>query len=227
MDVDSFFKVANNKLGKKIFYYLSFILLTVTLIGLKSRATLIVIPVIVAWVIFHGRLNKGVRNIVLIMLGLITIYLVYNPDFFNVLIDEVLLGGRSMGNLNDISSGRMNEWTSFWSDFQSAILFGHGRMKRESLILTSLLEFGIVGGGLILWIAIWPFYWTLRYCKKGNRYYLIFSSIVIAYLINGIFEQLAPFGPGVKCFFLWFFMGILIQNKNLDDMLESDGNERF
>lgn len=222
-----FFKLTNNKLGKKIFYYLSFILLTVTLIGLKSRATLIVIPVIVAWVIFHGRLNKGVRNIVLIMLGLITIYLVYNPDFFNVLIDEVLLGGRSMGNLNDISSGRMNEWTSFWSDFQSAILFGHGRMKRESLILTSLLEFGIVGGGLILWIAIWPFYWTLRYCKKGNRYYLIFSSIVIAYLINGIFEQLAPFGPGVKCFFLWFFMGILIQNKNLDDMLESDGNERF
>lgn len=212
-----FFKLTYGKLVKKIFYYVSFALLTVTLIGLKSRATLIMIPIIVAWIVIHGRLDKKVRNIVLIMLGLIIIYLVYNSDFFDTLINEVLLGGRSIGNLNDISSGRMNEWTSFWSDFQGGILFGHGRMKRESLILTSLLEFGIVGGGLILLLATWPLYWAMRYYKKDSKYYLIFSSIAIAYLVNGIFEQLAPFGPGVKCFFLWFFMGVLIQNKNLND----------
>lgn len=193
---------------KKIFYLCSFILLTVTLVGLKSRASLIAIPIIFIWLIVHGKSDKKLRNIVLVILGIVVIYLLINPDFLEVLINEVILGGRESGNLNDVSSGRFDEWLSFFNDFNDKPFLGHGRMKRESLILTSLLEFGIIGGSFILLMACWPLYWSLKFLGKYDEYYLMFSSVAIMYIANSVFEQLAPFGPGVKCFFLWFLIGI-------------------
>lgn len=197
------------RLWKKAIYAGSFILLTVTLIGLKSRATLIAIPVVLIWLISHGNLDKRLRNVIVTALLIIVIFFMANPAYMDTLIYDVILGGRNVNSLNDVSSGRAKEWQTFFMDFSDKPFFGHGRMKRESLILTSLLEFGILGGGLILLIAFWPVYWSIRYCKK-NRFYLMFSSIAITYCLNGVFEQLAPFGPGVKCYFLWFVMGALI-----------------
>lgn len=195
---------------KKILYAGAFLLLTVTLIGLKSRASLIAIPVVLMWLILHGKMNKQLRNTIFAILLFVLIFLIFNPRYMEILIYDVLLGGRDISNLNDISSGRASEWQTFFSDFINKPFLGHGRMKRESLILTSLLEFGLLGGGAILLIACWPLYWAIRYFRKKNSDYLIFSSITIVYLINGIFEQLAPFGPGVKCYFLWFLLGIYI-----------------
>ena len=81
-------------------------------------------------------------------------------------------------------------------------------MKRESIILTALLEFGIIGGGIILLMAFWPIYWLVKFLGRYDKHYLMFSSIAIVYIVNGVFEQLSPFGPGVKCFFLWFLIGV-------------------
>lgn len=208
-----FLKLGKGKFYIKIFYWLSTIILTITLIGLKSRATLISFPIIVVWILIKGKLNKRVRNILFITLTLISVFLVFNPKILNILTNDVLLAGREATNLNDISSGRLDEWISFVDDFQDAVFFGHGRMKRESLFLTSLLEFGIIGGSIIILIASWPIYWMEKYLKRFDKNYLLFSSIAIIYLFNGLFEQLAPFGPGVKCFFIWLMMGILISNK--------------
>ena len=162
------------------------------------------------WLILHGKMNKQLRNTIFAILLFVLFFLIFNPRYMEILIYDVLLGGRDISNLNDISSGRASEWQTFFSDFINKPFLGHGRMKRESLILTSLLEFGLLGGGAILIIACWPLYWAIRYFRKKNSDYLIFSSIAIVYLINGIFEQLAPFGPGVKCYFLWFLLGIYI-----------------
>lgn len=162
-----FLKLGKNKFYIKIFYVFSSIILLITLIGLKSRATLITIPLIVVWILINGRLNKKLRNTILIILILVSIFLIFNSRALNIIINDILLAGRETNNLNDISSGRMEEWGSFLDDFQDAIIFGHGRMKRESLILTSLLEFGIIGGSTIMLIAGWPIYWMLRYLKKN------------------------------------------------------------
>lgn len=209
-----FLKFKNKKFYIKFFYFISSIILLITLMGLKSRATLVAIPLFIIWLLINGRLNRKLRNIILIILSLIVIILLFNSRVLDILIKDILMAGREMNNLNDISSGRMEEWISFFDDFKNAIFFGHGRMKRESLLLTSLLEFGIIGGSIIILIASWPIYWIIRYLKKTDKNYLIFSSIVIVYFFNSFFEQLAPFGPGVKCFFLWFIMGVLISNKN-------------
>lgn len=198
----------------KILYLISLALLTVTLIGLKSRATLIAIPLVLMWIIVHGNFDRRLRNAILVILGVVLICLCFYPDIVESIVNNAILGGRNSTDLNDISSGRMSEWQSFWKDFSENPYFGHGRMKRESLILTSLLEFGMIGGGCILCIAVWPFYWAQNYLKKSrDEYYLMFSSLAIAYVSNGVFEQLAPFGPGVKCFFLWFLMGLLVATR--------------
>ncbi|WP_283680862.1 O-antigen ligase family protein [Parablautia sp. Marseille-Q6255] len=198
---------------KRIIYLSVFILLTVTLLGLKSRATLIGIPIIIAWWLLHGNLNRRLRNILILGLFGLAIFLVINPDFTNNIFYNVVLGGRDINDINDLSSGRFIEWQSFMDDFLSAPIFGHGRMKRESIILTSLLEFGIIGGGIILYMAVWPIIWAVRYVGKSDDKYLMISSIALVYIVNGIFEQLAPFGPGVKCYYLWFVIGILVSVK--------------
>lgn len=190
-------------------YSAGFLLLTYTMIALKSRATIIGMPIALMWFLMHGEANKKVRNFTVLILGIVTVLLIVNQDIFDLLVNEVLLGGRDRANLNDLSSGRMDEWMSFWNDIAGDWMFGHGRDKRESLILTALLEFGILGGSFILIIAIWPFIWGIRNISTSNHMYMLFTSIALIYFINGVFEQLAPFGPGVKCYFLWFMFGML------------------
>lgn len=204
-------------LWKRLLYVGAFFLLTVTLIGLKSRATLIAIPVVLIWLFFHGNMDKRLRNIILIILIIVVLFFMFKPAYIEMMVYDVLLGGRDMSNLNDISSGRTSEWQTFLSDFSDRPFWGHGRMKRESLILTSLLEFGILGGGTILLIALCPLCWGIHHLRKTNRYYLLFTTISIIYIFNGVFEQLAPFGPGVKCYFLWFLFGVLASKKEPSD----------
>ena len=34
--------------------------------------------------------------------------------------------------------------------------------------------------------------------------------IALGYSVNGLFEGLTPFGPGVKCYYMWLLFGILV-----------------
>lgn len=197
----------------KVFYYTSLALLTVTLLGLKSRATLIAIPVVLMWIIYHGKMDRKLRRWVITALALVLIMLIANPNLLNSLVYNVVFANRSATDINELTSGRAIEWQTFLADFIDSPFWGHGRMKRESLLLTALLEFGILGGGMVLLIALWPLRWSLRYLGKRDGEYLTMTSIAIIYTLNGLFEQLAPFGPGVKCFYLWFFSGVLISIK--------------
>lgn len=205
---------------KKVIYVLIFGLMTITLLGLKSRATLIAIPVVFIWIIVHGRMNRKLRNYIVFALAILVIALLINPSLLDNTINNIVLGGRDATDLNDVTSGRADEWSTFFSDFADKPFFGHGRMKRESLVLTSFLEFGLFGGGLIIMIAVYPLFWVLRRLKKHHPMYLMYSTICIVYVLNGIFEQLAPFGPGVKCYFLWFLLGVIMSSSLSDGAIE-------
>jgi O-antigen ligase len=196
---------------------------TITLVGLKSRATLLGIPVVLIWMIIHAKMNKKLRYTIIVLLVAVIILLYIRPDFYNILLKDVIFAGRNATDMSELSSGRSDEWADFWSDFSDRPFWGHGKMKRESIILTALLEFGILGGLPILIIAVWPFAWAVKYIRF-NKYYVMFSSVAIAYLVNGVFEQLAPFGPGVKCYFLWFVLGILATHSANTDLNKVERN---
>ena len=199
---------------KKIFYIVAFIFVTWTMIGLKSRSTLIGMPIALIWLLAHGNVKKSVRNTVILILSVFVI-LMFNDEFYDFMVNNIMFAGRDADDISRVTSGRSDEWASFLTDFtDNNWLFGQGRQKRESMILTSLLEYGMIGGPLIITLGLSPLYYSVATLKKEQPYFLLFSTIALVYFANGIFEQLAPFGPGVKCYFLWFMFGILTTDRH-------------
>lgn len=195
---------------KRLFYLSIMAFFTYEILMLQSRASIIGIPIALAIALLNGRDSKGAKTMSVIFI-LVAIVLLFKKDTLDYFVEYVLYAGRNSANLNDLSSGRSEEWAQFSFQFDQNPLFGVGKCKRESIILTSLLEFGIVGGIPLLIIACSPLLYAMRIKRVVNitPLYLIYIVVAITYTINGIFEQLAPFGPGVKCYFLWFLYGII------------------
>lgn len=194
---------------KKIFYFVSFAFLTYVLLMLQSRSSILGMPIVILWVLLSRKSDKKLRRWLVIAVIIIIIALLCNDSFYDF-IYQVLTAGRDTSNLNSLTSERFVEWQQFWDRMKDTPFFGHGRDKQETIILTSLLEFGFIGGTMILIIAIYPLVWGLKRKAMIEPLYIIFIAIALTYIQNGITEQLAPFGPGVKCYVLWFMMGTLV-----------------
>jgi len=194
----------------KYLYGVALIFLTYEIIMLQSRATIIGIPIALIIAIIKGNISKGTKTAAIIFC-VVVIFLLMQGNTLDYFIEKVIYAGRNSNDINDISSGRSGEWSNFFTDFSESPLFGVGKCKRESIILTSLLEFGLVGGIPLLIIAFSPLLFILKYSKyiSGSNEFSIFLIIAITYCLNGVFEQLAPLGPGAKCYFLWFLYGII------------------
>ena len=209
------FKYNNNKKITKILYTIMVLAFIYVMLLLKSRATIIVIPILLIFLFVKaGKKIRHLRTIFIIILFAIAIVFAIKPQLWNSLINDIILAGRGSNDLNDITSGRIDEWASFWQDMEKSWLFGQGRQKRESIILTAFLEFGLPMGFLVLSIAVSP---MILSCSKGRlntKLGAITFCIALSYCFNGIFEQLSPFGPGVKCYFLWIVLGILLSKAN-------------
>ena len=207
------FKLNTKNFILRIVYFILCVFLLYVILLMKSRATIIAVPIIILAIMWMSKFNK--KAVFFVTLGTIAvvIYFLVNESVWESFVDNIVLGGRSGESLDDISSGRSTEWENFPSEFMQHPLFGHGRIKRESVILTALLEYGVLGGIPILFYALSPLIFCVR--KLDLKLYEVqsFLLITITYLINGVFEQLAPFGPGVKCYALWFLMGIMMTTK--------------
>lgn len=200
----------------KVGYAAAFAIMMYSLIMLKSRAVLICIPVVFILVLLHGKVNKTARIAIIIVL-LAAVVLLSNEQTYNIFVKDVVYAGRDATDIDDLSSHRSEEWEEFGRVFfQTRFLIGSGRYKMESIILTALLEYGIFVGSAILSLAIAPIVWVLRHMKKTDPNRLILLSVAISYAINGIFEQLAPFGPGAKCYFLWLLLGLMVERQTAD-----------
>lgn len=204
------FTKQNRTVIAKLTNLLILLFLAYEILMLQSRASIIGIPLALLLVVINRNINKWTKRVVLFSLIACIIYLLIpeNLEFFK---SNILFAGRNAANLNDLSSGRSNEWENFPVYFHQHPWIGVGRFKMESLILTSLLEYGLIGGSLILILALTPLIYALKNYKfeKHKPVFLAFLAISICYVLNGVFEQLAPFGPGVKCYALWFLFGIL------------------
>lgn len=194
--------------GKRLFGWGAIVLLTATLLGIKSRATIIALPFLLIWMILGSNVPKRVKRVAIIFITASAIVLMVG-DNFDSFVNNIIFANRDGANLNALSSGRVDQWARFPDEFMEAPLFGHGKMERESLILVALLEYGAIGGSIIFLLAASPMIWGWRYLDRKHELFLLLMFLAFSYLLNGVFEQLAPFGPGVKCYFLWFLFGVL------------------
>ncbi len=208
----------------KVIKYGSLVFFCVLILIMRSRATYISCAIFFVILLLNGYISKKMRKYLMYIAVAAVVYLLINQELLNKLLDMYVFAGRSSSDIDALSSGRLVEWQHFFDDMDGKWLLGQGRQKRESLILTALLEFGIPIGSAVIAAACIPLYKSIKLLKNESIDALIFFSIAITYTVNLIFEQLAPFGPGVKCFMLWILLGFYLSNP---DLIEDDLFERY
>lgn len=180
--------------------------LIVLLAMLKSRASLIGIIIIIIFLL-SSKQTKLKFKIFLILFIVIFIRCVYvNEELYDIVVNGVILAGRNSQNLNDISSGRFEMIGEFVRIFSIHPIWGNGAYYLESFPLSVLAQYGIVGSIPIILFMCLPFILLKRISNQEVR--KVLTVLIVCYYINGLFEELAPLGPGVKCYFLWFLLGL-------------------
>ena len=185
----------------------------ITVVMLKSRASLLGIIVIIISILLSKQFGKSTKRLCILLCVIFVLLLLLNKDFYNFIIYDIAFAGRDVSSLDSISSGRISIMKDFPKLFLERPLFGYGRNYIECMQIDALYETGLVGGVLINFLALIPFIYVFRMKKTKfyNDYNFILLIVSIIYYINSFFEQLAPFGPGVKCYFLWLVLGLAMR----------------
>lgn len=185
---------------------------------MKSRATLISLVIFLLYFIFGVVESKKERNFYIILLMTCVLLIIFQPNVNHLIVDEILLNNRS-SDLATLSSGRDYHWYIFKTEFYDYLFMGTGGTYLESMPLAVLMSYGLIGGIPVLLFAIKPLCYAIkeRKSKKYQLYTVLVISISLTMLINSIFEEQAPFGPGVKCYFLWLICGLYIGKKKHDN----------
>lgn len=204
---------------KKIFKWGAFVFFTFLLMLLKSRATIIGFVIFILYLIFFV-IDKRRNKIVVLFILLISISIILtNGTLYNLVVNNILLNNRGSSGftLNDISSGRIGHVEYFIDNFKRVLFFGTGGTYLESFPLAALMSYGIFASIPLFIFVISPLIICNKYKKDRKllnwRYLIITMSIIM--LLNGIFEELSPLGPGVKTYMLWLITGLYagIQDK--------------
>ena len=183
------------------------------LIMVKSRASIImlIIGIFVKFIISDKNLHKKITYI-FIAIFLICL-LLSNHSFYNFFINKIMLNNLGNNNINNISSGRIDQYRIFFENFKGDVFWiGNGGQYLEIFYLAALMSYGLIGGCLIILLAFLPIRIAIKNSntKKNlniNRLIIVLNSM---FLVNAIFEELAPFGPGVECYFLWVITGLYL-----------------
>lgn len=188
------------------------------IIIMRSRATMLsflFIPI----TFLKGPLVKfkyKIEFIFLIIVGLIYFYI--NQSSGNLLISNLLFNSYKKISLetldvNAISSNRFDMIKDVPEKLLGKELYGLGDLFYvDNVFINAIGNYGIIIGGMVCLLVISPLFYVEKYSKyffKGIKKTCI-QLITWIYVFNGFFEGWAPFGPGSKCFLLWFVLGMVL-----------------
>ena len=177
---------------------------------MRCRSMLIGVALALIIRLFQKDQRKGMK--VFIILGFIALIIaLQNPQFYNDLVNNILFASRDSGDLNDLSSGRMDQINYAWYQFQHHVFLGTGDTSTVDCFYVSvLMQYGLIMGGILIYLSIYPLLWGLWNWKRiKSPVCTIMIVCALAFIIGGIFEENAPFGPGVRCYISWFLFGYL------------------
>ncbi len=156
--------------------------------------------------------NKKKKVIYLIIFISIILFVFCNENLNNLIINKIIFNNRMGSDLNSLSSGRIDHFNIFIEIFKFNPLVGNGGMYLESFPLAILISYGIIGSIFVFILSVVPIIIGFIYRNSYNyikvRRLMILLNIIL--IINGLFEELSPFGPGVKCYLLWAITGIYL-----------------
>lgn len=180
-------------------------LLVVMLFLLKSRASLIGFFFVLFWIVLKSD-SKKYKAYVFIGLAIFSIVVLTQADAYTVIVDNIFLGNRKGGDLNDLSSGRMNQIERGLSVFLEYPILGKGKFYVDCFPVAMLSSFGIIGF-FIIYHFIVSIGRKIVHLDKSNNIFLSTFFLYLIFILNSFFEAHAPFGPGVKCFLFWMMYG--------------------
>ena len=204
----------------RIFVAGAILFLSLVILMTKSRANIVCLVIIILYMVFTYIENKKLKLFLSLIILIFGIAIFSNESLYNFFINNIVFNNKSRSNFNVITSGRDVQYKYFFEEFPKNFMIGTGGTYIECNFMTVLLSYGIIGGLPILIYSIYPLIYPLKNNIKKRNYifkirYLVLSLSIILF-INGFFEEQAPFGPGVKCFSLWFFFGVYISLKAKD-----------
>jgi hypothetical protein len=183
--------------------------LVVLLLMLRSRAAIIGLAAMFVYVIVSHTAPAVARRLASLVLVTTIAVVATNGSIFEAVVVRGFFQGATGSSLDTLSSGRIGQYQVFFDMFPRYVLFGSGGTYIESFPLTAILSFGLVGSLPVLLLALVP----LIYCAKprlGRGLSILRAMVLfiwIVSIVNSFFEELAPFGPGAKFYFLWLLTG--------------------
>lgn len=183
-------------------------LFTVIVFMLRSRATIVSYLFVLVYFVL-GSPKKWHRVALVGLVVAVILIIISNPEYYNIVVENILFNNRNSDDVNDLSSGRMDIIAGIWDDYLKSPLLGIGIRYVDCFPFAMLIQFGPIG--LIIVMAflakIFSDTWKVRkYQPIGECAFLLLSS----FLVNALFEAQPPFGPGVKCFLVWVFVGFAL-----------------
>ena len=203
--------------------FIPFLTFLVILIG--SRTSMICCLAALIGKVFVGNRNKKEKTVYTIALVIVLYLLVINESFYDRVVNQIFLQGRELNeeNIDKITSGRTEMQKGFWSTFKQTWFIGGGGYAYENFYMDTLCKFGLVGAIPVFMFAFAPIYYFFKDFEENNHKDIraLIFALDILMLINGLGEELPPFGPGVKCFVLWIVFGYYIGLRYKDERVEN------
>lgn len=207
----------NYKTKSKIAKYLvnmTIVLLFVYVFILKSRATLLGMLLIISYYIYKSENKKFQLTAIITILTTIIIILL-TPEYYSNIVDGIILAGRDVNDINDLSSNRIEIFQERLSEFSlNNCLYGIGNVYFDSFFIAIIVQYGILGGGIILLYLKSILSHIYRLHKIDNTIFITTFLLLISLLTNSLFEAYPPFGPGTKCLVFWMCYGFCLAEEN-------------
>ena len=194
----------NSVLYKSI-KYIAITSISLLIIMLKSRATLIGVLYIIYYLIFKTD-NKVLRRLTIVASLVAVIYILLSPTAYNVIVNGILLSNRDINDVDDLSSGRVGFISEATNMIAGHPWTGIGSYYLDCMPIAMILQFGIIGA-TIVFVYIGRIWYDIHKLDKSIDLHLCTHLIFIPMMLNSLFEAQPPFGPGMKCFLLWMMLG--------------------
>lgn len=183
-------------------------ILSIVLIMLKSRATILSLIIVILFNFLKS--HKKSKTSLFIIFSIFIFFILFNDIFF-LFVDKIIFNNLKGNSLDVITSGRVEQINIFLRLIPSYLFFGNGNYYIESFPLSILISYGILGSIPVLILVLLPLY-IIEFKRKIPNLSVLRNFVFLIFILsifNSLFEQLTPFGPGVKSFMLWLSSGIL------------------
>lgn len=182
---------------------MAFMMLVIFL--LKSRATFVGIAFVTLFYVFRY-VKQSTRFILVATLSAVVIMIFVVPEFYQLVVKNVIFANRDVHNLDSLASGRLTLIMRNITQVPSNLIWGIGAEYMDCFPLMQVVQFGVFGAAPVFWYLIRVGVLVSRRFDRRSPIGLCAFLLFWIFIINSLFEAQAPFGPGVKCFMLWMML---------------------